>query len=91
MISKLDNGEEWLYNDGAHQTYTKFYERSHRLSSEMTKFESANSNGRVMRLKSLRSEKLSKSLGLDSTKSVRYASDVRARFERSEEKQLRMP
>ena len=31
LISKLDDGEEWLYGDGAHQTYTKYQERSYGL------------------------------------------------------------
>jgi uncharacterized protein (DUF2164 family) len=43
LITKLDDGEEWLYGEGAHQTHTKYQERSYALTSELTKFENRKS------------------------------------------------
>ena len=38
LLTKLDEGEEWLYDDGANVAYTKYQERTYELTSEQTKF-----------------------------------------------------
>ena len=38
LLTKLDDGEEWLYDEGAQLHHTKYQERSYELTKEMTKF-----------------------------------------------------
>ena len=38
LLTKLDEGEEWLYDDGSNVSYTKYQEKSYELTVEQTKF-----------------------------------------------------
>lgn len=38
LFTKLDDGEEWLYDDGANVAFSKYQERSYELTVEQTKF-----------------------------------------------------
>ena len=38
LFTKLDDGEEWLYDDGSDVSHTKYQERSYELTTEQTKF-----------------------------------------------------
>ena len=37
LLTKLDEGEEWLYDDGANVSHTKYQEKSYELTVEQTK------------------------------------------------------
>ena len=38
LFTKLDDGEEWLYDEGANVSYTKYQEKSYELTVLQTKF-----------------------------------------------------
>jgi len=38
LFTKLDDGEEWLYDEGANVSYTKYQEKSYELTALQTKF-----------------------------------------------------
>lgn len=38
LFTKLDDGEEWLYDEGANVSYTKYQEKSYELTILQTKF-----------------------------------------------------
>lgn len=38
LLTKLDEGEDWLYDDGSSVHYSKYQERSYELTKEQTKF-----------------------------------------------------
>jgi len=39
LLTKLDEGEEWLYDEGSSVKYTVYQERSYELTKEQTKFQ----------------------------------------------------
>lgn len=38
LLQKLEDGEEWLYDEGSQVSHTKYQERSYELTKEQTKF-----------------------------------------------------
>lgn len=38
LLQKLDDGEEWLYDEGSQVHYSKYQERSYELTKEQTRF-----------------------------------------------------
>lgn len=52
LFKKLDDGEEWLYDEGMQVSYTKYQERSYELTKEQTKF-SKRKNEHVSREKTI--------------------------------------
>jgi len=38
LLSKLEDGEEWLYDEGSQLGHTKYQDRSYELTTEMNKF-----------------------------------------------------
>lgn len=38
LLQKLEDGEEWLYDEGSQVSHSKYQERSYELTKEQTKF-----------------------------------------------------